>query len=92
MRRFLIAALVAVPLGVGWAAADNFQDARYERRCVKSADDIDLCYSGYAGRYRRMCDAGHYPPGPLDAAWYGSHGGRCIQGWLNWDEIVAKRK
>ncbi len=82
MRNLIIAAvLAAAPLGGGWYVYDRAMDARYERRCVGSADDIDQCYTGYAAWARKRCDARQLPPG-FPAAGPGSQLKHCVQAWL----------
>ena len=81
MRKLIVsAALLAVPLA-GWAAVDQYQDARYERLCVKHfSDDVDLCTSGYAADAYRRCSVGVRPPGLNRPD--GPSGADCVQAWL----------
>lgn len=75
---FFATLLAAAPLGGGWYVYDRAMDARYERRCVGSADDIPECYSGYAAWARKRCDAGQRPPGSPEVLRL-KH---CVQAWL----------
>jgi hypothetical protein len=84
MRKFILsAALIAVPLG-GWAAVDQYHDARYERLCVKHFSDDAICGSGYAAAAYRRCSMLVRPPrfnrpdGPT--------GADCVQAWLAYEK------
>jgi hypothetical protein len=88
MRRLILsAALLAVALA-GWAAVDQYQDARYERLCVKHFSDDSICSSGYAADAHRRCSRLERPPGfnPPD----GPSGAECVQAWLAYEKEQKK--
>lgn len=84
MRKLILsAALLAVPLA-GWAAVDQYQDARYERLCVKHFSDDSICASGYAADAYRRCAVGVRPPGLNRPD--GPRGADCVQAWLAYEK------
>jgi hypothetical protein len=78
MRKLILAAVLAVPLG-GWAAVDQYLDARYERLCIKHHADIPLCSRGYASWAIERCHVNVRPPGVPDSVEYLEE---CKRGWL----------
>ena len=84
MRKLILsAALLAVPLA-GWAAVDQYQDARYERLCVKHFSDEPICDSGHAAEFHRRCSRLEGPPGFITP--YGPSGAKCVQAWLAYEK------
>ena len=84
MRKFVVSvALIIFPLG-GWAALDQYRDARYERLCVKHFSDEEICNSGYAATAHRLCAFVMRPP-VLNRP-DGPTGADCVQAWLAWQK------
>lgn len=84
MRKLILsAALLAVPLA-GWAAVDQYHDARYDRLCVKHFSDENICNSGYAADAHRRCSRLVRPPGYNPPP--GSRAAECVQAWLAYEK------
>lgn len=88
MRKLIVsAALIAVPLG-GWAAVDQYRDARYERLCVKHFSDETICGSGYAADAHRRCSRLDYPLGFIPPPRHS--GAKCVQARLAYEKKQKK--